>query len=143
MKNYMITSNEHDIAKRRLNRLKDRKEKLKSAINKITSTLQTIVADGGELEDKMSKYMADLEEVEADIKELEAEVKELRSDLDFMVNKIYDIKEIKYKVFYWCFINNKAPLKAAKLVPCGKSTIYRYIDEINEDRKSWEKTGKL
>ena len=66
--------------------------------------------------------------------------KELLEYVDLI---IYDIKEIKYKVFYWYFINNKAPLKAAKLVPCGKSTIYRYIDEINEDRKSWEKVRKL
>lgn len=143
MKNYIITSNEYDIIKRRLNRLYEKKERLKLSIIRITpQQLSEEPIHSGILEDKMANYVAELEDIENEIKELEEEATQLKDDLDYMENRISNINEIKEQVFTRYFIKGEKPLEIAPKIPCGKSSVYRYIDEINKERASWEKIRK-
>lgn len=142
MKNYIITSSEYDIVNRRLKRLYTKRERLELQINNITSTLKEVVVNGGESDDKMSSYVAEKEQVEIEIKELEGEAKELKEDLDYMDNRLSNINEIKEQVFVMYFIKGMKPKEIAPKIPCGKSSVYRYIDEINKERASWENMRK-
>lgn len=143
MKNYIITSSEYDIVIRRINRINEKKERLKTTITRITSQqLSEDPIHSSILEDKMANYVAELEEIELEIKELEEEAAKLKSDLDYMESRLTNIKEIKEKVFVFHFIKGLTPLQTAFSVPCGKSTVYRYIDEIKQERATWEKKRK-
>lgn len=142
MKNYIITSSEYDIVNRRLQRLKEKKERLKNNITSCTSTIKEVVSFGGTTNDKMTNYVAELEEIEKEIQELEGEATKLKSDLDYMDSRLSNINEIKEQVFVMYFIRGLKPLQIAPKIPCGKSSVYRYIDEINKERASWEKNGK-
>lgn len=143
MKNYIITSNELDIINRRLNRLYERKETLKNNMTNCTSHLKEVVSSGGVAEDKMTNYVAELEGIEEEIKDLEKQAAQLKDDLDYMENRISNINEIKEQVFTRYFIKGEKPLQIAPKIPCGKSSVYRYIDEINKERASWEKIRKI
>ncbi|MBP3920792.1 MAG: hypothetical protein J6D28_04430 [Bacilli bacterium] len=143
MKNYIITSNELDIVNRRLNRLYERKEALKNNMTNCTSHLKEVVSSGGVPEDKMTNYVAELEEIEIEIKELEEQATQLKDDLEYMDSRISNINEIKEQVFVMYFIRGLKPLQIAPKIPCGKSSVYRYIDEINKERASWEKIRKI
>lgn len=143
MKNYIITSNEYDIATKRLITLENRREKLKTTITNCTSKIKEVVTSGGYQDDKMSNYVAELEEVENEIKEVAEEIKILKDDLDYMNNRISNIKEIKEQVFVYYFIKGMKPLQIAPKIPCSKSSVYRYIDEINRERANWEKIRKI
>lgn len=142
MKNYIITSNELDIVNRRIKRLKEKKDRLKENITSCTSKLKDVVSFGGTTDDKLSNYVAELEEVEKEIKELEEEATKLKGDLDYMDSRLSNINEIKEQVFVMYFIRGMKPLQIAPKIPCGKSSVYRYIDEINKERSSWEKIRK-
>lgn len=144
MKNYIITSNELDIVNRRLNRLYERKTKIKNNITSCTSHLKEVVStSGGVPEDKMTNYVAELEEIEIEIKKLEEQAIQLKDDLEYMDSRISNINEIKEQVFVMYFIRGLKPLQIAPKIPCGKSSVYRYIDEINKERAYWEKNGKI
>jgi chromosome segregation ATPase len=143
MKNYIITSNELDIVNRRLFRLYARKQKLNEEITNCNSHLKEIVTSGGVVSDKMTNYVAELEEVDNEILELENQAKELKTDLDYMDSRLSNINEIKEQVFVMYFIRGLKPLQIAPKIPCGKSSVYRYIDEINKERASWEKIRKI
>lgn len=143
MKNYIITSNELDIVNRRLNRLYERKIKIKNDITNCTSHLKEVVSSGGVPEDKMNNYVIELEDIENEIKELEKQAAQLKDDLDYMDNRLSNINEIKEQVFVMYFIRGLKPLQIAPKIPCSKSSVYRYIDEINKERVSWEKIRKI
>ena len=142
MKNYIITSNEYDIVNRRLNRLYERKQKVKDQITNCTSHLKEVVSTGGITEDKMSNYVISLEEIENEISELEEQATLLKEDLDYMNSRIKSINEIKEQVFVHYFIKGLKPVQIAPLIPCGKSSVYRYISEIEKERKEY-KNGNM
>lgn len=142
MKNYIITSNEYDIVNRRLNRLYERKQKVKEQITNCTSHLKEVVSTGGIAEDKMSNYVISLEEIENEILELEEQAALLKEDLDYMNSRIKSINEIKEQVFVHYFIKGLKPVQIAPLIPCGKSSVYRYISEIEKERKEY-KNGNM
>lgn len=139
MKNYIITSSEYDIVNRRLKRLREKKKQLEDNITSCTSKLKDVVSFGGFSNDKMINYVAELEEIEEEIKELEKEATELKSDLDYMDSRLSNINEIKEQVFVMHFIRGLKPLQIAPKIPCGKSSVYRYIDEINRERREYGK----
>lgn len=143
MKNYIITSNEYDIVNRRLKRLYERRTKLKNNIENITSKLKEVVVNTAVTDDKMSNYVAELEEVENEIKEKELEAAELKDDLDYMNNRISNIKDIKEQVFVMYYIKGMKPKHIAPLIPCDLSTVYAKIKEINVERQSSEKIRKI
>lgn len=142
MKNYLITSNEYDIVNRRLKRLYARKEKLELQINNITSTLKEVVVNGGISEDKMSSYVAEMEQIQIEIDELEGESAELKDDLDYMNSRISNIKNIKEQVFVMYFIKGMKPKHIAPLIPCDLSTVYIKLKEIKTERISFKKNQK-
>lgn len=142
MKNYITTSNELDIICRRLKRLYARREKVQAALTNTTGKLKDVVVSGGTNNDKIGNYIAELDEINVEIKELEEESAILKDDLDYMENRLSNINEIKEQVFTRYFIKGEKPLEIAPKIPCGKTTVYKYINEINEERASWEKNGK-
>lgn len=142
MKNYITTSNELDIICRRLKRLYVRREKVQAALTNTTGKLKDVVVSGGTNNDKIGNYIAELDEINVEIKELEEESAILKDDLDYMENRLSNINEIKEQVFTRYFIKGEKPLEIATKIPCGKTTVYRYINEINAERASWEKNGK-
>lgn len=142
MKNYITTSNELDIICRRLKRLYVRREKVQAALTNTTGKLKDVVVSGGTNNDKIGNYIAELDEINVEIKELEEESAILKDDLDYMENRLSNINEIKEQVFTRYFIKGEKPLEIAPKIPCGKTTVYKYINEINEERASWEKNGK-
>ena len=142
MKNYITTSNELDIICRRLKRLYARREKVQAALTNTTGKLKDVVVSGGTNNDKIGNYIAELDEITVEIKELEEESAILKDDLDYMENRLSNINEIKEQVFTRYFIKGEKPLEIAPKIPCGKTTVYRYINEINAERASWEKNGK-
>lgn len=135
MKDYITTSNEYDIVKRRLNRLYKKREKLINDIHNITSKIKEVVVNTGFSDDKMSSYVAELEQVENDIREKELEVSELKDDLDYMDSRISNIKNIKEQVFVMHFIRGMQPKHIALQIPCDISTVYKKIREINKERE--------
>ena len=143
MKNYIITQCEYDTTMKRLERLYERRIKLKNKMTNCTSALKQVATFGNATEDTMTNYVAALEEIEEEIKELEAEAYNLKTDLNYMENRIININEIKEQVFTRYFIKGEKPLEIAPKIPCGKSSVYRYIDEINKERASWEKIRKI
>lgn len=142
MKNYIITSSEYDIINRRLKRLYTRKEKIELALTDTTSKLKETVVSSGFNDDKIGTYIAELNEIEEEIEELEEQGKELKADLDYMDSRLSNINEIKEQVFVMHFIRGMKPKEIAPKIPCGKSSVYRYIDEINKEKASWEKIRK-
>lgn len=142
MKNYIITQCEYDTTMKRLERLYERRINLKNKMTNCTSTLKDVVSFGNATEDKMTNYVAALEEIEEEIKELEAEAYNLKTDLNYMDSRISNINEIKEQIFVMYFIKGMKPLQIAPKIPCGKSSVYRYIHEINKERASWEKIRK-
>lgn len=143
MKNYIITSNEYDITIRRLERLYERRTKLKNNIHNITSKLKEIVVNTSFSDDKMSSYVAELEEVENEIKEKELEAEQLKDDLDYMNSRISKINNIKEQVFVMYFIKGMKPKHIAPLIPCDLSTVYAKLREINRERQSAQKITKI
>jgi len=143
MKNYITTSNEYDIVMRRLNRLKERKTKLKNDIENITSKIKDVVVNTGFSDDKMSSYVAELEEVEKEIEEKEEEAEKLKSDLDYMDSRISNIKNTKEQVFVMHFIRGMQPKQIALQLPCDISTVYKKIREINKEREMAKKSQKI
>lgn len=143
MKDYITTSNEYDIVIRRLNRLKERKIKLKNDIENITSKIKDVVVNTGFSNDKMSSYVAELEEVENEIKEKEIEAAELQDDLIYMDSRISNIKNIKEQVFVMHFIRGMQPKHIALQIPCDISTVYKKIREINKEREVAKKNQKF
>lgn len=142
MKNYITTSNEYDIVMRRLNRLKERRTKLKNDIENITSKIKDVVVNTGFSDDKMSSYVAELEEVENEIVEKEEEAEKLKSDLDYMDSRISNIKNTKEQVFVMHFIRGMQPKHIALQLPCDISTVYKKIREINKEREVAKKSQK-
>ena len=142
MKNYIITSSEYDIINRRLKRLYTRKEKIELALTDTTSKLKETVVSSGFNDDKIGTYIAELNEIEEEIEELEEQAKELKADLDYMDSRLSNINEIKEQVFVMHFIRGMKPKEIAPKIPCAKSSVYRYIDEINKEKASWEKIRK-
>ena len=143
MKNYIITSNEYEIVKRRLNRLYDRRDRLKNNILNITSKLQDVVVSSNTNNDKMSNYVAELELVENEIAEREQEANDLKSDLDYMDSRISNIESIKEQVFVLFYIRGMKPKHIAPKIPCDLSTVYAKIREINKERQCSQKIQKI
>lgn len=143
MKNYIITSNEYEIVKRRLDRLYDRREKLKNNILNITSKLQDVVVSSNNNNDKMGTYVAELELVENEIAIKEQEANDLKSDLDYMDSRISNIQDIKEQVFVMFYIKGMKPKHIAPRIPCDLSTVYAKIREIKAERQSSQKIQKI
>lgn len=142
MKDYITTSNEYEIVSRRLRRLYARKEKLEIQINNITSTIKETVVDGGTIDDKMSSYVAEKEQIELEIEEKEIEAAELKDDLEYMDSRISNINELKEQIFVMYFIRGMKVKEIAPKAYCDISTVYKKIKEINKERELAKKIQK-
>lgn len=135
MKNYIITSCEYEICSKRLNRLYEKREKLQTMITKTTSNLKDVLVDGGHENDKMSIYVAELDEIEREINELEKEISNLKDDLDYMDKRLSNIEDLKEQIFVMHFIKGMKVKEIAPKVYCDISTVYKKIKEINKERE--------
>lgn len=142
MKNYIITSNEYDIINKRLERLYERRTRLKTNITKTTSTLKEVVTFGGDNQDKMTDYVIRLQEVEEEIKVLEEEARQLKEDLKYMDSRLSNIQDIKEQVFVMFYIRGMKPKHIAPRIPCDLSTVYAKLREIKKECRCSEKIPK-
>ena len=142
MKSYIITSNEYDIVNRRLNRLYDRKTKLYNNITSCTSKPKEVLTNGGVVSDKMTDYVAEMEDVDKEIKDLEEQAAKLRDDLDYMDSRLSNINELKEQIFVMYFIKGMKVKEIAPKVYCDISTVYKKIREINKERELAKKDQK-
>ena len=140
IKNYIVTKNEYEMASRRLERLENRKVRLKSKITSCTSKLKEVVTSSSFNNDKMPKYVAVLVELEKEIEEVKEELFELKSDLDYMDSRISNIKELKEQVFVMYFIKGMQVKDIAATVYCDISTVYKKIREIKKEREAAKKS---
>lgn len=139
MKSYYQQLSELRIAETRLNTLNEKKAMLEAKITKVTSTAKEIVTSGGVQNDKMTDYVIKCEEVNKQIEEVEEEIKILKKGFQRMNDILKHISGIEEKIFRLYFMENKTPTQISFIIPCDRSTVYRYLKKIqqktNNDKK--------
>ena len=135
MKNYYQQLSELRIAEERLITLKEKKAMLENQITKITSTIKDVVAFGGVQSDKMTSYVIKCEDIDKQIDEVEEEIRILKKGLHQMDEILKNISGIEERIFRLYYIENKNPTQISFIIPCGKATVYRYLNKINKKVK--------
>lgn len=132
MKNYYSQLSELRIAEARLTTLEEKKILLETNATKTTSTLKDVVAFGGSSNNKMTDYVIKCEEINKEIEEVKEEIKVLKKGLKQMEEILEDISGIEERIFRLYFMENKTITQIARIIPCDRSTVYRYKDKIEE-----------
>ena len=135
MKNYYSQLGELRMAEARLTTLQEKKALLEAKITKITSTIKDVVVYSGSSNDKMTDYVIKCEELNNKIEETEEEIKILKKGLHQMEEILKNISGIEERIFRLYFIENKNPTQISYIIPCGKATVYRYLNKINKKVK--------
>ena len=135
MKNYYVQLSELRIAEARLTTLQEKKELLEAKATKTTSAIKEVVAFGSSNSDKMTEYVIKCEEINKQIEEVEKEIEVLKKGLRQMENIINHISGITEKIFRLYYIENKTPTQISFIIPCDRSTVYRYLKKIDKKIK--------
>lgn len=132
--NYYEQLMELRIAEERLESLIEKKEMLRTRIMKITSQIKENVVSGGGNSDKMMNYVIATEGVEIKIQEVLEEIRTLKKGLAVMeeVFNNYSDDSIERQVFDLYYIKHKKATEIARLIPCDRSTVYRYKNIIDK-----------
>ena len=136
IKNYYTQLGELRIAETRLETLQERKEKLLTKATKTTGSLKEVVAFGGGISNKPLSYAEQCEEIDKQIEEVEEEIKILKKGLSQMENILKDISGIEERIFRLYFMENKTITQIARIIPCDRSTVYRYKEKIESKYKA-------
>lgn len=140
MKNYYQQLSELRIAETRLKTLQEQKELLEAKATKTTSTIKEVVTFGGSSNDKMTDYVIKCEELNMKIEEVEKEIKILKKGLQQMNEILKHISGIEERVFRLYYIENKNPTQISFIIPCDRTTVYRYLKKINQKYKLQQNT---
>lgn len=135
MKNYYTQLSELRIAEERLKNLRERKSLLETKITKLTSTPKEVVVTGGSPSDKMTNYVIKCEEIDKEIEEVTEEISIIKKGINKMEEILNNVSGIEERVFRLYYIENKTPLQISFIIPCGKATVYRYLNKINKKIK--------
>ena len=131
MKNYYQQLTELRIAEARLKTLQEKKILLETQATKTTSSIKEVVAFGGGVSNKPLIYVELCEEIDKQIIELEKEVEILKTGLQVMDDILKNTSGTEERIFRLYFAENKTPTQISFIIPCDRSTVYRYIKEIN------------
>ena len=131
MKNYYQQLTELRVAEARLKTLQEKKILLETQATKTTSSIKEVVAFGGGVSNKPLIYVELCEEIDKQIIELEKEVEILKKGLQEMDDILKNISGTEERIFRLYFAENKTPTQISFIIPCDRSTVYRYIKEIN------------
>lgn len=132
MKNYYQQLSELRIAEARLETLEEKKILLEAQATKTTGTLKDVVSFGSVSNSKMTDYVIKCEEIDKEIEEVTEEIRILKKGLQQMEEILEDISGIEERVFRLYFMENKTITQIARIIPCDRSTVYRYKDKIEE-----------
>lgn len=132
MKNYYTQLSELRIAEERLNTLQEKKKLLETNITNITSQLKDVTTSGGVPNDKMTSYVIKCEEIDKEIEELQKEIKVLKKGLSKMEDILKNISGIEERIFRLYFVENKNPTQISFIIPCDRTTVYRYLKRIGK-----------
>lgn len=132
--NYYNQLMELKIAEERLESLIEKKEMLRTRIMKVTSQIKENVVSGGSNSDKMTNYVIAIEGVERKIEDVLEEIRNLKKGLSVMeeIFNNYQDDGIERQVFELFYIKNKKATEIAKIIPCDRSTVYRYKNIIDK-----------
>lgn len=130
MKHFFIQKQELATAEARLETLKERKKRLRSKILSCTAELKEGVISTSITEDKMQKYLIDVEEIDEEIRDLEEEIKCLKNNLAVMQQALEQMEDIKYKIFLYRYKDNLKVSEIARKIYCSGSRVYQLLDEI-------------
>ena len=134
MINYYEQLMELKIAEERLESLIEKKELLRTRIMKITSQIKENVVSGGGSSDKMTNYVIAIENVDIKINDVIEEIRTLKKGLSIMedIFNNYSDDSIERQVFDLYYIKHKKATEIAKIIPCDRSTVYRYKSIIDK-----------
>lgn len=132
MKNYYTQLSELRIAETRLKTLQEKKELLEAKATKTTSAIKDVVAFGGSNSDKMTDYVIKCEELNKQIEITNEEIRILKKGLKRMEDILKHISGLEEKIFRLYFMENKTPTQISYIIPCDRSTAYRYINKIKK-----------
>ena len=131
MKNYYQQLTELKIAETRLKTLQEKKILLETQATKTTSSIKEVVAFGSGVSNKPLIYVELCEEIDKQIIVLEREVEILKKGLQEMDDILKNTSGTEERIFRLYFAENKTPTQISFIIPCDRSTVYRYIKEIN------------
>ncbi len=147
-KSYNDTYHEYKIELLNLERLEDKKNKIRDKYFKITSSIKNagdVLSSTVDYDDKYTNYLIELENtnIEAKIEEQKNVVNKLKYYLNSMQYHISCLKGIEYQIFYEIIYNNKNVSKAieyvAELNNKEPNTIWiNYYPNIKNELKKFE-----
>lgn len=132
MKNYYQQLSELRIAETRLKTLQEKKMLLETKATKTTSSIKEVVAFGGGISNKPLTYVELCEIIDKQVEELEKEIRILKKGLQQMDEILKNISGIEERIFRLYYIENKNPTQISYIIPCDRSTVYRYIGKIKQ-----------
>lgn len=152
-KSYNDTYHEYKIELLNLERLENKKNKIRDKYFKITSSIKNtgnVLTSIVDYDDKYTSYMIELENtnIEAKIEEQKNIINKLKYYLNCMQYHISCLKGIEYQIFYEIIYNNKNISKAieyvAELNNKEPQTIWKlYYPNIKKELEKFEKNKKI
>lgn len=132
MKNYYVQLSELRIAKARLETLEEKKGMFEARITSTTSKIKEVTSNSNFNTDKMTEYVIKCEAINKQIEEVKEEIRILEKGINIMNNILKNISGIEERIFRLYFIENKTPTQISFIIPCDRTTVYRYIRKIRE-----------
>lgn len=132
MKNYHLQQIEIIVAYMRLDTLEEKKKMLADMITSCTSKMKDGVFDSSFSNDKMDKYLIEIEEIDEEIAIKKKEIEMLEINLKKMESALRGLKGTEERIFVLRYIDGLKPKEIAPKIPCDISTVYRYLEKINK-----------
>lgn len=139
MKNYYDQQQELEIAKERLQTLKEKKLMYFNETQPKSKKINGVMVKSSGHADKFTDYAARIETIDIEIDLLENEVKILNDYIKKMEYKLRTMKGTLEKVFVNKYIDNISVNEIAKKLNYSPVQIYRFLKKINKILKDDKK----
>ena len=133
MKNYYQQVTEYELAKVRLETLKEKHQVIFNQVTNCTSSLKEDVVSSTPRNDKMLNYTIECEELNESIQMQEEIIKIYEDGLKKMEELWKKLKGKKERIFKLYFVDNKSITHISMVIPCSEKTVYNYIKQIKEE----------
>lgn len=143
MRFFYQTLSELKIAEARLKMLENKKQLYRDRVTSTTSTIKEDVSFSNTPNDKMGKYIVQIEETDEKIKEVQEEITILKQSLKQMEDIQRNISGLEEQIFRLYFIEQKTPTQITFIAACDRSTVYRYIKKIKDKLTTCEKKRQI